>query len=175
LKENDIQIIDIEASGFSLKSYPIEIAWRSEDGSFDSFLIKPHEKWTHWSNDSESVHGIPRQKLLAEGISLDEACQRLNLKLKGKTVYSDNAAFDTIWIEDLFYYASEDIKPEFSIKQINALYYFMGSKENVRAFNSEIKKSKAAHRALDDCDRYIDSFKHFWPEGLKANLKKQLS
>lgn len=168
MKSTDIQIIDIEASGFSLKSYPIEIAWRSEDGSFDSFLIKPHPKWTFWSEDSEKVHGIKRETLFEEGITVDEACHRLNDKLKGKILYSDNASFDLIWIEDLFYYSSENIKPLFEVKQINSLYYHMGSKEKVLEFKRHLNQNKANHRALDDCDRYIKSFNYFWPNGLKS-------
>ena len=172
MKDNDIQIIDIEASGFSLKSYPIEIAWRSEDGSFDSFLIIPHEKWTHWSLDSEKVHGISRQRLFDEGISIDEACERLNQLLDGKTLYSDNAKFDLIWIEDLFFFSSSKIKPRFKVKQFNSLYYHMGSKEKVREFNAKLKETLAAHRALDDCDRYIETLNHFWPNGLRQIEKK---
>jgi hypothetical protein len=171
--KNIVKIIDIEASGFGLKSYPIEIAWRSEDGSFDSFLIIPHEKWTFWCKDAEkNVHHISRETLFNNGISIDDACLRLNKILGRKTLYSDNAKFDQMWIDDLFYYSSLVIHPSFKIKQINSLYFHMGSKEKVKEFNLELNKTKADHRALDDCDRYITAINAFWPNGLINNSVK---
>lgn len=168
MKKSDVQIIDIEASGFGLKGYPIEIAWRSEDGTSDSFFIIPHEKWTFWCNDAEkNIHHIPRATLFEEGISLDEACIRLNKILRGKTLYSDNARFDELWIDDLFHFSSLTTRPLFKIKQVNALYFHMGSKEKVKEFQSSIKNTPANHRALDDCDRYISILNQFWPDGLR--------
>lgn len=170
MKQNEIKLIDIEASGFGLKSYPIEIAWRSEDGGFDSFLIIPHEKWTFWSEDAEkNVHHISRDSLYKEGISIEEACKRLNKMLRGKTLYSDNARFDEMWIEDLFHFSTLSIRPSFNIKQINSIYCHMGSKEKVQEFKGYLGQTIANHRALDDCDRYIKALNHFWPDGLRKS------
>lgn len=172
MKRDDILIIDVESSGLSASSYPIEIAWKAEDGTSDSFLIAPHEKWTHWCEHAEkSFHHIPRQRLIDEGISLRDACIRLNSALKGKTLYSDNAQFDNLWIDDLFMFAGDGIRPLFNIRQVNAIYYHMGSREKVREFKGELGTTKAEHRALADCDRYIQTLNKLWPNGLKREAK----
>lgn len=169
MKNKDVQIIDIEASGFSLKGYPIEIAWRSENGSSDSFFIIPHEKWTFWCEDAEhDVHHISRESLHEKGISIEDACLRLNKALRGKTVYSDNARFDDLWIEDLFHFSKSKARPLFHVKQVNLLYPHMESKEKVKAFKDHINDNPASHRALDDCDRYIRAINKFWPDGLRT-------
>ena len=46
-------IIDIEASGFGRGSYPIEVGFALPDRTSYSFLIKPAQSWTHWSEDAE--------------------------------------------------------------------------------------------------------------------------
>lgn len=165
-----VRIIDVESSGFHISSYPIEVAWKSENGASDSFLIAPHQKWTHWCEKAEKeIHHISRSRLFEEGLSISEACHRLNDALKGQVIYSDNARHDSLWIEDLFLFAEEHIRPQFTIKQVNSLYHHMGSVEQVRMFNNKLKQTKAKHRALADCERYIDALKHFWPNGLRCN------
>lgn len=173
MKKNDICILDIEASGLSCKSYPIEIAWKTEDGTSDSFLITPHERWTHWSEEAEKgFHHIPRETLFTDGISLQDACIRLNQALRGKTVYSDNAQFDNLWLDDLFHFAGNGLRPLFTLRQVNAIYYHMGSRDKVREFNSLLSTHSPKHRALSDCDRFIQTLNQLWPQGLRNKSER---
>jgi len=84
-------IFDVEASGLSAESYPIEFAWQDSENQncFDSFLIKSSSEWTHCDSFAETeIHHISREMLEFDGISIEEACNRLNTNLSGKTIYS---------------------------------------------------------------------------------------
>ena len=73
-------IFDVEASGLSDDSYPIEVAWQdgTNEDLFDSFLIKPCDSWVHWDDYAEQeIHHISRNTLHSEGISITESCIRL--------------------------------------------------------------------------------------------------
>ena len=48
---NNPLIIDVEASGFGSKSYPIEIGVALNDGQRFCTLILPAPNWTHWDNN----------------------------------------------------------------------------------------------------------------------------
>lgn len=169
MRNQDIVVIDVESSGFGARSYPIEIAWKSEDGDFDSFLIKPHKRWNHWSKDAEErIHGISREQLFDEGISIELAAEKLNESLNGLRVYSDNAAFDEMWVQDIFLFSKEQPRYEFSIKQVDNIYPLMGSYDTVSIFNSLLKNTEITHRALEDCERFIKALNKLWPNGLKG-------
>ena len=98
-------ILDIEASGFGSGSYPIEIGVAMPDGALHVWLIKPMEDWTHWQESAESVHGISRDQLLAEGQCSRLVADELNELLEGKTVYSDGWGVDRTWLALMFYEA----------------------------------------------------------------------
>jgi hypothetical protein len=96
--------LDIEASGLSDRSYPVEIAWNNGDGKVSSFLINVAlvPGWTHWDPNAEKLHGISRKTLEEDGVDPDAACHVLLTELKGKTVYSDASEFDQFWLDRLF-------------------------------------------------------------------------
>lgn len=98
-------ILDIEASGFGKGSYPIEVGVAMEDGSLHAWLIRPQQDWTHWQDSAEAVHGISRERLQNEGLSLRQVADELNELLAGKTVYSDGWGVDRTWLARLFYEA----------------------------------------------------------------------
>lgn len=112
-------IIDLEASGFGRGSYPIEVGFALENRDIHSFLIKPEADWTHWSEEAEQIHGITREQLQAEGMSIEEIAHKLNEMLSGQTLYSDAWSFDSSWIGRLFDSAS--IVQRFRIETINKL------------------------------------------------------
>jgi len=97
-------IMDIEASGLSDESYPIEIAWKSVDGSLqDEFLIRPANDWTYWDGiAAELTHNLTIDDLKERGISVRTAAERLNDKLRNEMVMSDGINWDTFWITKLF-------------------------------------------------------------------------
>jgi hypothetical protein len=95
-------IIDVEASGFGPASYPIEIGVAMEPGKRYSTLIKPAYDWTHWNQDAEKTHGIPRSILERHGRPVKEVAEKLNDLLENRFVYSDGWVVDQPWITRLF-------------------------------------------------------------------------
>lgn len=112
-------IIDLEASGFGRGSYPIEVGIALENRDIHSFLIKPEADWTHWSDEAEQIHGISREQLQKEGLSIEDIALTLNDMLRGQTLYSDAWSFDSSWIGRLF--DSAGIVQRFRIETINKL------------------------------------------------------
>jgi len=112
-------IIDIEASGFGALAYPIEVGYVLSNGERYCALIRPFEHWTHWSDDAEAVHKIPRQTLLERGKSPSAICCELNEQLQGATVYSDAWVVDKPWLNRLFHDAG--IPMQFFISPIELI------------------------------------------------------
>lgn len=139
--------IDIEASGLGPRSYPIEIAWKCGlTGDKDSFLINPETgyNWTDWDSTAEDLHHIVVDELLAEGISVRQACERLNTRLEGKTVTSDAFDFDYFWIQRL--YESAMMNPTFEMQGVDKV---LGGGQLIQyrlVANAQVRK----HRAMDD-------------------------
>jgi hypothetical protein len=109
-------IIDLEASGFGRGSYPIEVGFALD---IHSFLIKPEDDWTHWSEEAQQIHGISREQLQAEGMCIEDIALKLNELLRGQTLYSDAWSYDSSWIGRLF--DSAGIIQRFRIETINKL------------------------------------------------------
>lgn len=112
-------IIDLEASGFGRGSYPIEVGFALENRDIHSFLIKPEDDWTHWSEEAQQIHGISREQLQAEGMCIEDIALKLNQLLRGQTLYSDAWSYDSSWIGRLF--DSAGIIQRFRIETINKL------------------------------------------------------
>lgn len=144
-------VFDIEASGLDPQSYPIEIAWQDskDQANFDSFLIKPHENWTYWDDYAENeIHHISRLECIEKGISIEEACGRLNSRLNGKTIYSDAIEHDRNWMMTLF--NETLLMPAFSF---DSIYELIGSIDQFE-YDEFIENATVTHRALDDA-RFI--------------------
>jgi hypothetical protein len=112
-------ILDIEASGFGLGSYPIEVGFVTSDGEPWCSLVRPEPDWQHWDPQAESVHGITREHLLQHGRSSCEIAQALNERLNGLTIYSDAWAHDYTWLNRLFDVA--DMRPHFKLDNLRVL------------------------------------------------------
>ncbi len=104
-------IIDVEASGFGPNSYPIEIGLALDDGKKYCTLVLPAPEWTHWDEEAEKVHRIPRDILEDYGKPATFVANELNRILKGKTVYTDGWVVDKPWLIKLFDECK--IEPEF--------------------------------------------------------------
>ncbi|MDO6593506.1 hypothetical protein [Neptuniibacter sp. 1_MG-2023] len=98
-------IIDLEASGFGVDSYPIEVGFVLSDGTRYCSLIRPKDDWLHWSDEAEEHHKIPRTDLIQSGASVEQVASELNHKLYNQTVYSDGWVVDQTWLIKLFYRA----------------------------------------------------------------------
>lgn len=109
-------ILDIEASGFGPSSYPIEIGYCLASGERFCMLIRPHGSWQHWDSEAESVHGIDRSVLHNVGIDLEQVCRQLNVRLEGRSLYSDAWVWDKSWLNRLFQCAG--VEPSFRLHAI---------------------------------------------------------
>lgn len=112
-------IIDIEASGFGSRSYPIEIGVAKPGGERYCALIEPQPEWDHWSDSAQAVHGITRALIETRGKKPRDICQELNQFLEGMTVYSDAWTHDSPWLNRLFFAAR--INPIFHLSPIELI------------------------------------------------------
>lgn len=112
-------VIDVEASGFGRRSYPIEVGYVLPDGQARCTLVRPLPEWTHWDDAAERTHRIPREALLRLGRPAAEVAQRLNADLAGRTVYCDGWAHDYTWLAALFEAAGA--APGFRLESVAAL------------------------------------------------------
>ncbi len=151
MKNNDIIIIDCEASGLSEKSYPIEIGVAFKEDSF-SFLIKPLDDWNDWNEESAKIHKIERNELFSKGITVYEAAYRLNSQLRGLTVYSDAADFETFWIDRLF--SAVGVSRNFDIDSIYSLNF---NPDKYISIKKELSLKSIIHRAENDAIIIRDS------------------
>ncbi len=112
-------VLDIEASGFGGRSYPIEIGYVLPDGRAACMLVRPVPGWTHWDDAAERVHGISRATLQAHGRAPGEVAAALNRDLAGRTVYCDGWAHDYSWLAALFEEAG--VPPAFRLESVGVL------------------------------------------------------
>ena len=105
-----LAFVDVEASGLTEDSFPIEVGWAILGGSSGSVLIRPAADWSHdaWDELAEDQHGITWTKLNEEGVSPEDAAQQLNQILPAGTLaLSDAFEWDGFWIERLFDVSSQ--------------------------------------------------------------------
>ena len=95
-------IIDVEASGFGSKSYPIEVGVALDDDTKYCSLILPDSEWEYWDSDAEKVHRIARDILETYGNPIREVAGNLNRLFEGKTLYTDGWVVDKPWLTTLF-------------------------------------------------------------------------
>lgn len=112
-------ILDIEASGFGLGSYPIEVGFVQPDGQCWCSLVRPQADWQHWDPNAASVHHITREQLQSSGRSPGEIVGVLNERLHNMTVYSDAWAHDYTWLNRLYEVAGRS--PTFKLDNLRAL------------------------------------------------------
>lgn len=151
-----IHFIDYEASGLCLDdSYPIEVGVASllPNGAISSWgtLIRPEPEWTHWNDESENVHKIPRAAL-AEGKSAREVALELNAMFRGKLLLCDGGRWDEFWTMRLFKQAG--IEPAFELVDfMMALLWINGLTDPMaETMFKKVRAGKASvvHRAEAD-------------------------
>lgn len=96
-------IIDFEASGFGVESYPIEVGVVLSSGQKYSTLINPASDWLYWDQKAEQVHGLCVEDLRAHGKPITTVARELNSFLADRTVYSDGWVVDKPWLSKLYY------------------------------------------------------------------------
>ncbi len=95
-------IVDVEASGFSPDSYPIEIGVILPNGAKYCTLIKPVSYWSHWDESAEKLHGISRDVIEKHGKQVTEIALDLNEMLYDQIIYTDGWVVDKPWIDQIF-------------------------------------------------------------------------
>jgi len=93
--------LDFEASSLGDDSYPIEVGWAGEDGASETHLIRPAPQWTDWDLRAEAVHGLARERLLAEGEPHDQVARRALEALRPHEVYVSAPSWDGKWMSVL--------------------------------------------------------------------------
>jgi hypothetical protein len=113
-------IIDVEASGLHIDSYPVEIAVLA-GGAVSSWLIVPESGWRYWDPVAEEMHGITRKMLRDQGTRATKVARELNavVRAQGSVVYSDAAPWDRDWIRIL--YITTGISCEFQVLPLQGL------------------------------------------------------
>lgn len=177
-----IIFLDCEASSLLPGTFPVEVGWVDENGTGESYLVKPTPEWlasgTGWSAESAAVHGLSLATLLAEGTAPEQVATRVAqvLAAPGVTVYSDAPGWDGQWLQILLDAAS---RPERIVVQdvgeayaaackplLDAVPQHEGSARDrlldhvralarvtiERAHEVEAERSRVKHRALSDAD-----------------------
>ncbi|MBN1006865.1 exonuclease domain-containing protein [Amphritea pacifica] len=145
---SDLWILDIEASGLSPVSYPIEIGLVNAEQEYQT-LIRPEESWVHWSPKAHELHGLSRQHLFDKGQRAERVAQALNRLLLSETVYSDHQDWDSFWISRLFDAVS--VEQKFHVADLNTLLVGNNMNTFVTRFDALSHASgHRAHRALND-------------------------
>lgn len=110
-----IAILDFEASCRPNvgRSYPIEVAVGiPETGEIRSWLIKPERAWIaewDWYYESELVHGLTRDHLLAQGLARAQVVRELSAVIGNREVVSDHPPAEGYWLAVLF--GEEKLRP----------------------------------------------------------------
>ena len=147
--ENMPPIIDIEASGFGLGSYPIEIGVIDKQQKPFCCLVRPQPGWQHWSEEGQAIHGIRRETLFDHGVDVTKIANQLNDMFRGQTVYSDAWGHDFSWLNLLFHAAN--IPRKFKLDSIVSLL----SQAQLDSWNKtklevQIELDQGRHRASID-------------------------
>lgn len=95
-------VIDFEASGFGIDSYPIEVGVVLADGQKYCALIKPAFDWHFWSGEAEAVHGLSRELVIEHGKPVWMVVNELNAFLGNRVAYSDGWVVDKPWLSRLY-------------------------------------------------------------------------
>lgn len=133
-----VTFLDVEASGLRRPcSYPIDI-------------------WSYWDRQAEALHGITRDQLFEDGITVVDAACRLNDMLGVERVYCDAWSCDGFWLDRLFRAAG--MAPSFLLTDVFELYGALGAElagEMVR----KLREITATHRAREDAERYATAYR----------------
>ena len=142
-------VIDFEASGLSKKSYPIEVGLTNGIIEY-SALIKPLPHWQYWDWLAQSVHRIPRHKILSAGQAAEDVANELNKRLAGEVVYCDSIEWDGFWLNVLF--TDIAMSPKFEILDIKELLISDDKAESYFEEKARLEMSGEfrSHSALDD-------------------------
>jgi len=96
-----IAFLDFEASSLNKDGYPIEVAWVLSNGDEESHLIRPDPTWTDWDLKAETIHGLSRERLHAQGAPVADVARRMMSALAGYALYATAPSWDGKWLSRL--------------------------------------------------------------------------
>jgi len=96
-----LAFLDFEASSLGKHGYPIEVAWVLSNGEEESHLIRPDPTWTDWDLKAETIHGLSRDRLHAEGQPVADVGHRMMSALTGYELYATAPSWDGKWLSRL--------------------------------------------------------------------------
>lgn len=98
-----ILFVDLEASSLLPGGFPIEVGWCDEEGRGEAHLIRPAPNWTEWSPESEAIHGLPLERLHAEGRPVEEVAARVvgALLAPDVTCFASARRWDGRWLDEI--------------------------------------------------------------------------
>lgn len=147
--------LDFEASSLSEDSYPIEVAWVFEDGTGESYLIRPAPGWTDWRATAEAIHGIERERLFSEGTPHEIVAARMIEALDGHDLLASAPSWDGKWMSVLLR-AADKPRHALTVRDTD-----LAIAETIRAILSERMAEDVAEgvtgrilRALQAADRH---------------------
>lgn len=145
-----IAFIDLEASGLSAASWPIEVGWCFAGRAPETMLIRPVEEWPDaaWEEKAEALHGIRRDLLQSDGVAPSHVCARMNAALAGAAVYSDAPDWDGFWLYRLFAAAGE--KQAFALADFASLLARYPADKVRAAMEKAALLAPHRHRAHED-------------------------
>lgn len=97
-----MNIVSVTAFGHYPLSHPLEVAVVLPNGQYLNEIVRPPDAWALWSLETEKTHGLSLEKIMDEGKSPEEVCDRLNAFCHGRDLYSDSWLFEHAWIKKLF-------------------------------------------------------------------------
>lgn len=154
-------IFDIEASGLSGDSYPIQIAlYDPERNETLVEYIRPHDTWTYWDDVAEDIHKIPLQLLYDVGKPIDEVVTNIIEFMKQSNthqLYCDAPDFDGFWLSRLYDASTVDGNtwPVEVLHVLNLCQY----EEEARHLIHIMQDQDRPHDALEDCKMIWDAVK----------------
>jgi hypothetical protein len=161
LRSRKVVVLDFEATclvSVGIRSYPIEVVIGDPDtGDVQSWLIKPEREWLDswdWSEDSEWIHGLTRQHLLAHGHPRAQVAREVLAVIGDREPLSDNPAFEQYWLWVL----NGSAFPSLRVGHLGDLleYIAAGDIEALEAAHAHARKvAPKTHRAGDDVRHYL--------------------
>jgi hypothetical protein len=122
----NLAFIDLEASGLSENSFPLEIGWTKDGVNFKDYFIKPESDWDRnsWSQVAENLHGIHLADVEYSGLLCEDIAKEMNSDLQEFLLLSDSVTHDIKWVNMIF--AAAKIERKFKIVSIESFLKKMG-------------------------------------------------
>jgi hypothetical protein len=98
MSDNLPRFIAIEGSSYSEQSYPVIAAWSLDNNDIKDVLITPEDDW-HDEDARLYDLDLEHNQLNQMGFSALEVWREMNTDLEGETVYCQNPAIVTRWLE----------------------------------------------------------------------------